>query len=93
MWPRHHGEILVRIPASTGFSADELGEIVRVVGNSTAYVSVPSGRSFAFSAEDIEGYLGQRFEQLGLTEGAPVRVRLDPEITSGLSVLVPGSES
>jgi hypothetical protein len=52
----------------------EEGEIVRVVGDSMAYVKTISGDAFAFSAEDIQGYRGEPLHRLGLHSGAHVQI-------------------
>jgi hypothetical protein len=52
----------------------EAGEIVRVVGDSMAYVRTVSGDAFAFSAEDIQGYHGEPLHLLGLRPGARVEI-------------------
>lgn len=52
----------------------EVGEIVRVVGDSMAYVKTLSGDAFAFSAEDIQGYHGEPLHVLGLRPGAHVEI-------------------
>ena len=72
-------KIWVLLPAAIGVAAEEKGEIVRVVGNSIAYVNLPSGSSFAFSAEDIEKYAGQSLSSLGVREGVSVYVKPNAE--------------
>ena len=81
--------VTLRVPLSTDLPKEETGEIVRVVGNSVAYVRLLSGPSLAFAAEDIDGYRGQAFDTLGLRVGTLVRVATDPQITSGIAVSVP----
>jgi len=80
--------IRIYVPSKTGVSREENGKIVRVVGNSMAYVNLPSGRSFAFSSDDIEEYSGQTLSSLGVREGAPVHVTPDAHSDSHISVLV-----
>jgi len=72
--------------------ADARGRIVRVVGNSVAYVSLESGDSLAFSAEDIDHYAGESFRNLGLFEGAPVSVTADPNTPSEISIQLKAKE-
>lgn len=74
--------IVIRVPGVS----NARGRVVRVVGNSVAYVSLESGDSLAFSAEDIEHYGGQTFRHLGVYEGAPVWVTNNPVVESGVSV-------
>jgi hypothetical protein len=52
----------------------EMGKIVRVVGDSMAYVKTLSGDAFAFSAEDIQGYHGEPLRDLGVLPGAQVEL-------------------
>jgi hypothetical protein len=62
----------------------EDGEIVRVVGDSMAYVKTLSGDAFAFSAEDIQGYHGEPLHLLGLRSGAHVQITrnsFSPEVS------------
>jgi hypothetical protein len=66
--------ILIQVPTSTGIAHEENGQIVRVVGNSIAYVNLPSGNAFAFSAEDIQQYAGETLSSLGVRKGATVHV-------------------
>jgi hypothetical protein len=70
--------ITIHVPVARGVEHEEQGKIVRVVGNSIAYVNLPSGHSFAFSADDIERYSGQTLNSIGVREGAAVRVMPDP---------------
>lgn len=84
--------LLVRIPPDSPFrlsaqsTGPEDGAIVRIVGSTMAYVKMPSSSSFAFSAEDIDGYRGVPLSSLGLVEGTPVRIEVDQSLTKGVSV-------
>jgi hypothetical protein len=81
--------IVIRVPSEMGVSGAR-GQIVRVVGNSVAYVRLESGQSLAFSAEDIKRYSGQSFRRLGLEEGTPVCVTSDPTVDADVSLRLGG---
>lgn len=76
-------KLVVSVPVRLSLHPEKSNaRVSRVVGDALAYVTLPSGKNIALAGNDIVGYTGQRFSDLGLKAGALIEVEEKPDADS-----------